>query len=248
MVMFISAAQLSNYRYSEGSSFVSSIPKDFICPLTGQLFDDPVTLETGLTFERVAIKEWLDRGNKTCPVTGKTLQCIMVPFTNLVLKRVIDGWKSKHCKNLSVLATQVAGSSYNHEYGSKDEAAISILEQLLTSFNTEETMENAKHLISLGGLQFLVRRFEFGSLEEKTCVAMLLSCCIMADGGCRNYIARNIEKPSLVELLHSRQTNSRKNGVLLLTELICLNRFTRFLLLLHFRVSFVFHFLFRLTI
>ncbi|XXG39226.1 hypothetical protein AAC387_Pa01g0243 [Persea americana] len=221
-----SAAQLSNYRYSEGSSFVSSIPKDFICPLTGQLFDDPVTLETGLTFERVAIKEWLDRGNKTCPVTGKTLQCIMVPFTNLVLKRVIDGWKSKHCKNLSVLATQVAGSSYNHEYGSKDEAAISILEQLLTSFNTEETMENAKHLISLGGLQFLVRRFEFGSLEEKTCVAMLLSCCIMADGGCRNYIARNIEKPSLVELLHSRQTNSRKNGVLLLTELICLNRRT----------------------
>lgn len=221
-----SAGPFMNYDDFEESSFFSSTPKDFICPLTGELFEDPVTLETGQTFERKAIKEWLDRGNRTCPATGKTLGRVEVPVTNFILKRVINGWKSEHCKNLLVYATQMAGSSINHEYRSKDEAAILILEKLLTDFNAAERMENAKYLISLGGLHFLVRRFELGNLEEKTHVAMLLSCCIKADGGCRNFIARNIKKSCLVELLHSKQANSRTNAVMLLTELICLNRRT----------------------
>ncbi|KAF9688645.1 hypothetical protein SADUNF_Sadunf01G0009800 [Salix dunnii] len=76
----------------EGSVF-DSIPHDFICPLTGQLFEDPVTLETGQTFEREAIREWFDLGNRTCPVTGKTLACSTVPLTNSILKLVIDSWK-----------------------------------------------------------------------------------------------------------------------------------------------------------
>jgi len=41
------------------------------------LFEDPVTLETGQTFEREAnIGEWFDQGNRTRPVTGKTLACV----------------------------------------------------------------------------------------------------------------------------------------------------------------------------
>lgn len=65
-------------------------PHDFICPLTGQLFEDPVTLETGQTFEREAIGEWFDQGNRTCSVTGKTLACSTVPLANSILKYVID--------------------------------------------------------------------------------------------------------------------------------------------------------------
>ena len=79
-------------HFDEGSIF-DSVPHDFICPLTGQLFEDPVTLETGQTFEREAIREWFDQGNKTCPVSGKTLACSTVPLTNSILKLVIDSWK-----------------------------------------------------------------------------------------------------------------------------------------------------------
>ncbi|KAG5227581.1 E3 ubiquitin-protein ligase [Salix suchowensis] len=82
----------SRENFDEGSVF-DSIPHDFICPLTGELFEDPVTLETGRTFEREAIREWFDLGNRTCPVTGKTLACSAVPLTNSILKLVIDGWK-----------------------------------------------------------------------------------------------------------------------------------------------------------
>ncbi|KAJ6714100.1 hypothetical protein OIU85_025693 [Salix viminalis] len=82
----------SRENFDEGSVFDSN-PHDFICPLTGELFEDPVTLETGRTFEREAIREWFDLGNRTCPVTGKTLACSAVPLTNSILKLVIDGWK-----------------------------------------------------------------------------------------------------------------------------------------------------------
>ncbi|KAF6149341.1 hypothetical protein GIB67_016879 [Kingdonia uniflora] len=216
--------QYVNDEYVEDGSFFSNTPKDFICPLTGELFDDPVTLETGETFEKAAIKEWFSKGNKKCPITGRNLECLAVPITNFILKRVIDSWKSEHCRNLLSFASKMAGSSFENGLKSKDERAVSILEQLLVGFKTGERLTNAKHLISLGGLQFLIRRFEFGNLQEKTRVVALLLCCIEADGGCRNYLAKNINKACLLELLHNKQTQSRASAVLLLTELICLNR------------------------
>ncbi|PSR86869.1 E3 ubiquitin-protein like [Actinidia chinensis var. chinensis] len=199
----------------------STIPQDFICPLTGLLYEDPVTLETGQTFERAAITEWFNQGHKTCPVTRKTLECQSVPRTNFILKRVIDSWKSENCRHLLVFSSQAAGQ---HISKLKDERGIFILEQLLTAYSDEERIKNAKFLISLGGLQFLIRRFESGNLEEKTRVAALLSFCIEADNSCRNYIAGNIKKSYLLELIHSKQVKSRANAVLLLTELICMNK------------------------
>ncbi|XP_042429376.1 putative E3 ubiquitin-protein ligase LIN isoform X1 [Zingiber officinale] len=67
-------------------------PKEFVCPITSNLFDDPVTLETGQTYERRAIQEWLDRGNSTCPITRQKLQSTQLPKTNYVLKRLIASW------------------------------------------------------------------------------------------------------------------------------------------------------------
>ncbi|KAL3505402.1 hypothetical protein ACH5RR_035243 [Cinchona calisaya] len=71
-------------------------PKDFVCPITGQIFYDPVTLETGQTYERRAIQEWIDRGNTTCPITRQPLSVIELPKTNYVLKRLITSWKEQH--------------------------------------------------------------------------------------------------------------------------------------------------------
>ncbi|XP_059634944.1 putative E3 ubiquitin-protein ligase LIN [Cornus florida] len=67
-------------------------PKDFVCPITSHIFDDPVTLETGQTYERKAIQEWLDRGNSSCPITRQKLHNSHLPKTNYVLKRLIASW------------------------------------------------------------------------------------------------------------------------------------------------------------
>lgn len=71
-------------------------PKDFVCPITGQIFNDPVTLETGQTYERKAIQEWMSRGNTTCPITRQPLSAASLPKTNYVLKRLITSWKDQH--------------------------------------------------------------------------------------------------------------------------------------------------------
>lgn len=73
----------------------SRLPKDFVCPITGQIFCDPVTLETGQTYERKAIQEWLKRGNTTCPITRQPLSANTLPKTNYVLKRLISSWKEQ---------------------------------------------------------------------------------------------------------------------------------------------------------
>lgn len=79
-----------------GSTGKQTPPKDFVCPITSHLFDDPVTLETGQTYERRAIKEWLARGNSTCPITRQNLHSTQLPKTNYVLKRLIASWQDKN--------------------------------------------------------------------------------------------------------------------------------------------------------
>ncbi|XP_077210916.1 putative E3 ubiquitin-protein ligase LIN-1 isoform X2 [Tasmannia lanceolata] len=71
-------------------------PKDFVCPITSNLFVDPVTLETGQTYERRAIQEWISRGNSTCPITRQKLQSTQMPRTNYVLKRLIASWQENN--------------------------------------------------------------------------------------------------------------------------------------------------------
>ncbi|KAL8102427.1 putative E3 ubiquitin-protein ligase LIN-1 [Apium graveolens] len=71
-------------------------PRDFVCPITSYIFDDPVTLETGQTYERKAIQEWIDRGNLTCPITRKKLNGTQLPSTNYVLKRLIARWREEN--------------------------------------------------------------------------------------------------------------------------------------------------------
>ncbi|KAM5565133.1 putative E3 ubiquitin-protein ligase LIN-1 [Rosa sericea] len=82
---------------SERMTTKSRPPKDFVCPITGQIFIDPVTLETGQTYERKAIQEWLKRGNTTCPITRQPISTTtQLPKTNYVLKRLITSWKEQH--------------------------------------------------------------------------------------------------------------------------------------------------------
>ncbi|XP_039070169.1 putative E3 ubiquitin-protein ligase LIN-2 [Hibiscus syriacus] len=111
-------------------------------------------------------------------------------------------------------------------------AAFYFLDQLLTGFNEDRNLENASQVVSLGGLSLLIRNVEIGDVPERQNAAMIISCCIRADGTCRNYIADKLNKASLIELIvgnHNRKDSNGSNGsvIALLTELLCLNRRTR---------------------
>ncbi|XP_057510314.1 putative E3 ubiquitin-protein ligase LIN isoform X1 [Actinidia eriantha] len=104
-------------------------------------------------------------------------------------------------------------------------AAYYLLDQLLTGFDEDKNLENARQVVSIGGLSLLVKRIEDGDVCEKTKAVSIIFCCIRAEGSCRHYLANNLNKGSILELLvGGKQRSSRWHAFALLTELICLNR------------------------
>ncbi|XWS19934.1 hypothetical protein CRYUN_Cryun31cG0058700 [Craigia yunnanensis] len=106
-------------------------------------------------------------------------------------------------------------------------AAFYFLDQLLTGFNEDRNLENANQVVSLGGLSLLIRNVEIGGVLERNNAALIISCCIRADGSCRNYLADKLNKASLIELIVGNRKDSNGSVIALLTELLCLNRRTQ---------------------
>ncbi|KAL5709094.1 hypothetical protein ACHQM5_019817 [Ranunculus cassubicifolius] len=68
------------------------IPSYFLCPISLEILRDPVTLSTGITYDRENIEKWLySSKNNTCPVTKQVLvETELTP--NHTLRRLIQGW------------------------------------------------------------------------------------------------------------------------------------------------------------
>lgn len=68
-----------------------TIPTHFRCPISLDLMKDPVTLSTGITYDRESIEKWIEAGNYTCPVTHQVLVSVeQIP--NHAIRRMIQDW------------------------------------------------------------------------------------------------------------------------------------------------------------
>uniref|UniRef100_A0A453CYC6 U-box domain-containing protein n=1 Tax=Aegilops tauschii subsp. strangulata TaxID=200361 RepID=A0A453CYC6_AEGTS len=183
------------------ATIFSTTPSDFLCPLTRQIFNRPVTIETGQTFERHAIVHWFDRGLRTCPVTGQELEALSVPDTNRVLTRLIDAWKEEHCRNLRAADGRAPEEKLN----------VAVVDRVLHSgLSVSEQTERARHLMAIGGVDFHLHRLRDGKEEEQRArAAEHLLLCIRAEGSCRNYVAVRVHGESVVRLLQSEVVSAR---------------------------------------
>lgn len=70
----------------------TDVPAHFLCPISMQLMRDPVTVSTGITYDRESIERWLfSCKHDTCPVTKQVLTGIdLTP--NHTLRRLIQSW------------------------------------------------------------------------------------------------------------------------------------------------------------
>ncbi|KAE8700900.1 E3 ubiquitin-protein ligase PUB22 [Hibiscus syriacus] len=68
------------------------VPSFFICPISLEIMKDPVTVSSGITYDRESIEKWLFSGkNTTCPVTKQVISdCELTP--NHTLRRLIQSW------------------------------------------------------------------------------------------------------------------------------------------------------------
>lgn len=68
-----------------------TVPAHFRCPISLDVMKDPVTLCTGITYDRQSIEAWLESGNRTCPVTNQALRSSeMIP--NHAIRKMIQAW------------------------------------------------------------------------------------------------------------------------------------------------------------
>ncbi|KAG7365121.1 U-box domain containing protein [Nitzschia inconspicua] len=74
------------------STSCTVVPQRFLCPLTLDIFKDPVLSKYGHTYERSAILQWL-QDHETCPISRKPLTPRYL-ISNHSLKLQIKNWKS----------------------------------------------------------------------------------------------------------------------------------------------------------
>ncbi|CAK9316353.1 unnamed protein product [Citrullus colocynthis] len=80
-----------------------TVPTHFCCPISLDLMQSPVSLTTGVTYDRSTIQRWLDSGHNTCPATMQILHNYdFVPNSNL--KRLIQIWSDSLQFPLSTLS------------------------------------------------------------------------------------------------------------------------------------------------
>ncbi len=82
-----------------------------ICPITLELFDDPVIAEDGNTYERKAITEWITR-HGTSPITKKSLTIDQLT-PNLVIKDTVEGFKHQQAQHNLKSSANTTGNNAN---------------------------------------------------------------------------------------------------------------------------------------
>ncbi|CAA3002299.1 E3 ubiquitin- ligase PUB23-like [Olea europaea subsp. europaea] len=75
------------------------VPPYFLCPITLEIMKDPVTVSTGITYDRESIEQWLfSRNNSTCPVTKQVISdSELAP--NITVRRLIQSWCVIHASH-----------------------------------------------------------------------------------------------------------------------------------------------------
>ena len=67
----------------------TSFPEECMCPLTLDVFKDPVIIRDGHTYERAAIQSWLERNHKS-PLTDEVIPRDDPLIPNLTMRKEIS--------------------------------------------------------------------------------------------------------------------------------------------------------------
>jgi hypothetical protein len=89
----LAGTPLAAAGHGGSSNAASPWPRQFMCPLTGQVMGDPVMAADGHTYERAAISDWL-RLRDLSPVTGQPLSSAVLQ-PNYSLRQAIGGELAK---------------------------------------------------------------------------------------------------------------------------------------------------------
>ncbi|EFJ16305.1 hypothetical protein SELMODRAFT_445238 [Selaginella moellendorffii] len=186
-----SAPSLESDSLALDDSFVSEdIPASYLCPITGQLMREPVLVEGGVTYEKSAIMEWINRGNTKCPVTNADLSSV-----NLVRNRSIENAIRQYLGRVNI-----------------DKLTRSIKKIKLERVHVEETLDTIKNLIGLGscfkrhvvaldGLEPLVAILKSSAGDQRAKILQILLAIGESGDDCKIHIAEVGAVPVVLRIL-----------------------------------------------
>ncbi|KAK9285962.1 hypothetical protein L1049_025164 [Liquidambar formosana] len=168
----------------------TTVPKDFCCPISLDLMEDPVIVSTGQTYDRTSIAQWIEDGNYSCPKTGQSLS-----HTRLVPNRALRSLISQWCVAL--------GIPFN-----PPQNADPCIEIVSVASPTRALIEANKATAKL-----LLQQLSCGSDNAKTVAACELRLLAKIGKENRAYIAEVGAIPLLQKLLSSSNPVAQENSV-----------------------------------
>ncbi|KAJ3699267.1 hypothetical protein LUZ61_002972 [Rhynchospora tenuis] len=163
----------SNYS---GPERVEPLYDSFFCPITKKIMIDPVTIDSGITYEKSAILELFEKQESaseplTCPVTGMKMETKNLN-TNVALKATIDEWAAR----TEVTRIRIAANELMK--GEMVSDAINELKSI-----TQKRKKNIDQIHSIGITKILTKYLESMDATIRCETLELLTTLIQDDAG-----------------------------------------------------------------
>ncbi|KAG7019558.1 U-box domain-containing protein 17, partial [Cucurbita argyrosperma subsp. argyrosperma] len=167
-----------------------TIPRDFCCPISLDLMNDPVIISTGQTYDRSSITRWMEEGHSTCPKTGQLLvHTRLAP--NRALRNLIIQWCIAH------------GVPYDPPEGMDASA-----ESYAMASPTRAALEANRATAII-----LIQQLSIGSQDAKSIAAREIRLLAKTGKENRAFIAEAGAIPHLQKLLASPNPVAQENSV-----------------------------------
>ncbi|XP_038884569.1 U-box domain-containing protein 44-like [Benincasa hispida] len=193
---------------------IEPIYDSFLCPLTKQVMRDPVTIESGQTFERAAIEMWFkeckeSRRRPICPMTLKELRNTDLN-PSIALRNTIEEWTARN----EAVQLDMARKSLN--LGSPEKETLGSLKYVQHVCQKGLSRHIARNaglipmIVSL--LKSTSRKVQFRALET-------LRIVVQEDNECKDILAEGDTLHTVVKFLRHEHSKEKEEAVALLYEL-----------------------------
>ncbi|XP_071717187.1 U-box domain-containing protein 21-like [Rutidosis leptorrhynchoides] len=217
-----------------------TVPEHFQCPISLELMKDPVTLSTGITYDRENVEKWIyEDGKHTCPVTGVALTSLE-PVPNHTIRRMIQDWcvENKSYGFDRIPTPRAPVSSYQvAEILSKivemraKRNGEGVMELVVKIKNlAKESERNMRCIVSNGLAHVLSETFEAFSGDSKENASILeellsgLTLILPFDHEIKSGFGSNQSLHTFVKILKVGSLTGRRNAVLVLKEILSSNQ------------------------
>ncbi|KAM0983724.1 hypothetical protein ACFX2C_011231 [Malus domestica] len=194
--------------------YMEPLYESFFCPLTKKIMDDPVTIRSGVTYERKAIVEWFEKFNCSeeifCPTTGQKLASKDLN-SNKALKSTIAEWKDRNeAERIKVARAALSLASSEHM----------VLEAVKDVHSIcQRNPYNKIQVRSVGILPLLVQCLEYEDKDVKCAALELLQQLAEDDNNSKEEIAQTINISTTIKMLSCTHQSIRHASLLFLLEL-----------------------------